>query len=120
MVKKGNSAMSRETDKKPFNKRAFTAIMAGLLGLSLPVSGLVLHTYHNSLTGQRHAWFSAHVVAGILFVIFAGWHVILNRKALFRYFKSAGAGPVKISREARWAILIIALILILGVGHSWI
>ncbi len=72
-----------------FNKRAFTAIMSGLTALTLPITGLILHGYSEGLiSGDQHAWLMAHVVLGLLFVVFAAWHAILNRRALRNYVKS--------------------------------
>ncbi len=77
-----------KADKKSFNKRAFTAIMSGLTALTLPFTGLVLHGYsEGAISGDKHVWFTAHVVLGVLFVVFAAWHAVLNRRALLNYIK---------------------------------
>jgi hypothetical protein len=78
-----------ESNKKPFNKRAFTAIMSGLTALTLPFTGLVLHGYsEGAVSGDKHFWLMAHVVLGFIFVFFAAWHAIINRRALLNYIKS--------------------------------
>jgi hypothetical protein len=79
-----------KADKKPFNKRAFTALMAGLTALTLPFTGLILHGYsEGAISGDKHAWLMAHVVLGFLFVIFAAWHALINRRALLNYIRSS-------------------------------
>jgi hypothetical protein len=79
------------SDKKPFKQRAFTAIMSGLTALTLPFTGLILHGYsEGAINGDRHAWFMLHVGLGILFVVFAAWHAVLNRRALLSYIKGVG------------------------------
>ncbi len=84
-----------EPIKRSFNKRAFTAIMAGLTALTLPFTGLILHGYsEGAISGDRHFWLMAHVVLGFLFVVFAAWHAIINRRALLNYIKSGVAGAL--------------------------
>jgi hypothetical protein len=71
-------------EKKRFNTRAFVAITIALSTLGLPIAGLPLHVLDSApLTVARHAWMSAHNALGIVFVIFAIWHVVLNRRALW-------------------------------------
>jgi len=108
-----------DTKKRPFNHRAFVAIMTGLTGLSLPISGWVLHAYsdHRIVAG-RHAWFTMHVFWGILFLILAVWHIVLNRRPLLNYFKSGAADSLSLSREACWSVTITAALLIIMMLHS--
>jgi len=78
-----------DTNKKPFNKRAFTAVMSGLTALPLPFTGLVLHRFSESaVNGDSHSWVMLHVGFGVFFVVFASWHAILNRRALLNYITS--------------------------------
>jgi hypothetical protein len=82
------------TNKKTFNTRAFTAVMSGLTALPLPFTGLILHGYsEGASSGDSHSWFMLHVVFGVLFVAFAVWHAVLNRRPLLNYIKS-GAGSL--------------------------
>lgn len=77
-----------DTNKKSFNKRALTAIMSGLTALTLPFTGLVLHGFsEGAVSGDKHAWFMLHVGLGVLFVVFAAWHAVLNRRPLLNYIK---------------------------------
>jgi hypothetical protein len=80
-----------ETNKRSFNKRAFTAIMSGLTALTLPITGLIVHGYsEGAISGDKHSWLMAHVVLGFLFVVFAAWHALINRRALLNYIKGVG------------------------------
>jgi len=104
---------------KPFNRRAFTAILAGITGFILPISGLILHGYSEGrFIAGRHAWFEIHVFAGIIFVVFAGWHAILNRRPLWNYLKSSASRSWLPSREAGWAALLLIGIIVLALLHD--
>ena len=106
-------------EKKPFNLRSFVAIMAGLTGLTLPLSGLVLHAYsHHPRHGGTHEWFSVHVFLGILFTGFAVWHVVLNRRPLLRYLRSGAESQTPFSREMRLAAIIFSAALIAAIVHT--
>lgn len=99
--------------KNRFNYRAFTAMMAGLSGLILPVSGLVLHARSEGAAGSgRHEWLMIHVIFGVLFVAFAGWHIVLNRRPLLNYFKAAASRSI-LSREAFLALAVVLTLLLL-------
>ena len=86
-----------DSSKKPFNQRAFTAVMSGLTALTLPFTGLVLHGYsEGAVSGDKHSWFMLHVGLGVLFVVFAAWHAWLNRRCLLNYIKpGSGSLPGK-------------------------
>ena len=103
----------------PFNKRAFVAMMAVFSGIGLPLSGLMNHIYgFDPLTTSRHAWMAAHNAMGIVFAIFVGWHVALNRRALAGHFRNAAAALPR--RETALAGAIILALLTLAVGHAFL
>jgi hypothetical protein len=52
------------------------------------------------------------VAIGSLFVLFAAWHVILNRRALVRYLR-AKVRPTLPSREIVAALALLAIVLAL-------
>ena len=109
--------MSASQSVRPFNKRAFTASMAALTGATLPFSGWFCHVYQFApMTTARHAWMAAHVATAILFVTFAGWHVVMNRKAIAAYLHGASG----FSRETRLAAAIFALVLFVAAGHAFL
>lgn len=100
--------------KKPFNQRAFVALMAVFTGALLPFSGLILH----SLRGRgyfsgRHAWFILHTILGVIFLVLLCWHLYLNRRPFLHYLKTAPGDSLPLSREARWALIIVAVILVM-------
>lgn len=108
-----------EKTRRKFNARAFTALMIALSGLGLPVTGIFNHVYgFDPLTVGRHAWMSAHNLLGVLFVVFAVWHVVLNRRPLWNHLRSTAARLPAVSREALLAGAIVALLVGLTVGHA--
>jgi hypothetical protein len=113
--------MNASLPARPFNKRAFAASMAALTGMTLPLSGWFCHHYQFApMTVARHAWMAVHVTTATLFVIFAGWHVVMNRKAIAAYLGGAGAYAPGASREARWAAAIFAFVLFIAAGHAFL
>ena len=106
--------------RKPFNRRAFAALTMAISGLGLPLTGYMNHYYQMSpLTLARHAWMSAHDILGVIFAIFAIWHVILNRCALGNHLWG-GLGKIKrIGRETIAAFSLIAILLLFFVGHAF-
>ena len=103
----------------PLNKRAFVAMMVVFSGIGLPLSGLMNHIDgFEPLTVSRHAWMAAHNVMGIVFAVFVGWHIALNRRALAGHFRSAAASLPR--REVLTAGLIVAGLLTLAVGHAFL
>jgi hypothetical protein len=106
---------------RPFNKRAFAASMAAFTVVTLPFSGWFCHVYQFApMTTARHAWMAVHVATAVLFVVFACWHVVMNRKAIFAYLRGAAAGAPGFSREARLAAAIFALVLFVAAGHAFL
>jgi len=113
--------MSTVQSARPFNRRAFAASMAALTVATLPLSGWFCHHYQFApMTVARHAWMAVHVTTAILFVAFAGWHVVMNRKAIFAYLRGATASASSVSREARLAAAIFALVLFVAAGHAFL
>ncbi|MCE5270330.1 DUF4405 domain-containing protein [bacterium] len=105
--------------QRSLDKRAFSAQMAGLSALSLPFSGLALHLLQDApLTGARHAWMAVHTALGFVFVAFGAWHVWLNRRPLAAGFRRVLGGRLRVTREARLALLILAALVLLSAGHA--
>jgi len=111
----------KQTTKDSFDVRAFVALTATIAGLGLPVSGYVNHLFQiDPMTIQRHAWMSTHNILGVIFAVFAIWHAILNRHALFNHVKGTFTRIPFIRREAIFAISVVALGLFFFVGHAFI
>lgn len=107
-----------DTNKNTFNKRAFTAMMSGLTALSLPLTGLILHGYSEGASGgDKQSWIMIHVVFGVLFVVFAAGHALINRRPLLNYIK-LGAARSRLSREAFLAVTIIAVLLLVMITRA--
>lgn len=105
---------------RKFNTRAFVALGMVFAGLGLPVTGVVNHLYGLApMTVTRHAWMSAHNILGLLFVVFAIWHVVLNRRALWSHLRSGAARVPAFSREVALAGSVVGLLLLLFVGHAF-
>ncbi len=93
--------------KKPFNKRAFTALVLLLSGSILPISGIMNHSMQfDPLTQERHFWMSFHNMAALVFCISAIAHIFLNRLTLTRYAKKVKS--IMLSKEAVAAVILVA------------
>lgn len=102
------------------NKRALVSIVIALSGLGLPFTGFATHAYaHEPMTVPHHAWMAAHNFLGFLFVVFSVWHVVLNRRPLWAYFKSKAAQIPSLSREAIVAAVIVSMPLLLVIAHAF-
>lgn len=104
---------------RSFRHRAFVAMAMVASGLALPVTGVANHIYGFSPPSvERHAWMAAHNALGLLFVVFSFWHALLNRKALWNHMRNVAAQASMVSREAVLAVSIVAVVLVLFVGHA--
>ena len=103
------------------DKRAFSALMAGFSALCLPVSGLALHFLAGApLTPNQHAWMAVHTVLGVVFVVFAIWHVVINRRGLLNSFRRVCAGGFDVRREVWLSLTILGVLVLLAAGHAGI
>ena len=85
--------------QRPFNRQAFVALMAAITGIGLPFSGFAHHLLEDDpIAFYRNACMGAHWAMGIMFVVFAVWHTILNRRMLFAYARWS-AGMPSLNRE---------------------
>ena len=108
------------TTRKPFNQRAFVALVAAVAGVGLPLTGLANHLLQlESMTQQRHFWMAAHNGLGVIFVTFVVWHVVLNRRAFLTHFRGAAARWRLVSREVLWATVLVSVALLVAVGHTF-
>jgi cytochrome b subunit of formate dehydrogenase len=108
--------MDRDHSKKPFNKRAFVAIVIFLTGISLPVSGIMNHNLQpEPMTVDKHFWMSVHNFAAILFIIFVIVHIYYNWRVLMHYAKNATR--MTISKEALAAVAFMILVIGLFTSH---
>jgi hypothetical protein len=109
------------TTKKPFSTRAFVAIVAATSGIGLPVTGLMNHAHQVEppFILARHAWMSAHTSLGVIFTVFAVWHVILNRRALLSHVRGIVARVPGLTREALVAVALVVALVGIVVSHAF-
>jgi hypothetical protein len=104
---------------RPFNSRAFVALIAALAGVGLPLTGWANHLLQmEPMTQRRHAWMSAHNGLGVVFVAFTIWHVVLNRAVFLRYVQGLAVRSKRNGREIAWAVAVVAAVLTFAVGHT--
>lgn len=109
----------KTTKKKLFNLRGFIIITATVAGLGLPITGLAIHLVQMKplVSFSRHAWMSVHTLLGVLFMASTVWHAVLNRRILLNHIRGRAAGP-GIGRETISAIILIAMVMFVAVGHA--
>jgi heme exporter protein D len=106
------------TPRPRWDQRRFVSLAVLFSGLALPITGLGDHLATDS--SGPHAgfgWVVAHVAVGSLFVVFATWHAVLNRRALLKYLRSKAARPARPSLEALAALALVGGTVALTVGR---
>lgn len=106
------------TSRPRWDKRRFISLGALFSALALPITGVGDHLARHGAEGPQAGveWVVAHVVIAGLFVVLAGWHVVLNRRALLKYLRDRAVGSLP-SREALAALVLVVGVLVLTVGH---
>ena len=113
-------AAMHDPERRPFNARAFVALMAAITGIGLPLTGLANHLCQaHPITPSYHAWMSAHNSLGTLFFVSAIWHAVLNRRALVRYLRGVRSRLSGSSREAIYAVALVAVVLFVALAHVY-
>ncbi|HOI96185.1 MAG TPA: DUF4405 domain-containing protein [Syntrophobacter fumaroxidans] len=109
----------KKTGTKWFNLRGFVMLTAAVSGLGLPITGLAnhLHQMESMLSVSRHAWMSAHNVPGVLFIVSSVSHALLNRRTFLNHVRGRAVRP-GISKEAIGAVILVAVMLSIAVGHA--
>jgi hypothetical protein len=109
-----------DTTTRTFSPRAFTVFMMTMCAIALPITGYYNHVNSFApLTVSRHAWMSAHNALGVLFMVFAAWHIVLNRRALWHHVKSTAATFPVVSRGALVGCALVVLFLFVVIGHAF-
>ncbi|MHC1726021.1 MAG: DUF4405 domain-containing protein [Syntrophobacteraceae bacterium] len=110
----------KTTARKLFNLRGFVILTATVTGLGLPITGLEnhLHQMEPIISRSRHAWMAAHSILGVLFMVATVSHAIPNRRILLNYVRGHAARP-GIGREAIGAVVLVAVMLFVVVGHAF-
>lgn len=104
-----------------FNIRAFVAIVAAISVFGLSLSGIANHILQNNpITFHRHAWMAVHWFLGIIFVLFAVLHAMLNRRALIKHIKGVSSGVPAFSREFILASAMVGVPFLLSIVHAFV
>jgi hypothetical protein len=105
--------------KSVWDQRRFVSLGALFSGLALPVTGVADHLARHS-TGPTagSGWIVAHVTVSSLFVLFAAWHGVLNRRALLRYLRCKTERVGLPSREAVAALVLVGGTVAVLVAHA--
>jgi len=104
--------------KKSFNSKSFVAIVMIITSIALPITGLILHLSPHGRNSSAHSWLEIHVLLGILFTVFACWHIFIHRKQLLLYMGITNNNLKHMNQETRWAVAIIIGIMLLGIFHN--
>ena len=105
------------TSRPRWDQRRFISLGALFSGLALPITGLGNHlARHSSGPHAGIEWVIAHVTLGSLFIVFATWHGVLNRRVLLKYLRSRAAWPKLPSRETLAALALVGGVLALALG----
>ncbi len=109
------------TERKWFNLRGFVILTASVTSLCLLITGLAnhLHQMDPLVSFSRHVWMAAHWIFGILFMVSTVSHAVLNRRMLLNYVRGHAASSGLLGREVVGAILLVALMLFVAVGHTF-
>ncbi len=102
--------------ERHWSQRRFVALAAAWSGLALPATGVADHLAGEA--GDFAGWSIVHTSLGILFVVFATWHCVLNRHALVRYVRGTVASRALVGREALGAAALVGGVLALTVLHA--
>ena len=93
------------------NRQAIIVVAAALLGVTLPVTGLLDHA-------AGRAWALPHALPGVLCVVLLIWHAVLHRCALARYVRTRLPGHHLPSREALAPAVLAVAVLAGSTLHS--
>jgi uncharacterized membrane protein YidH (DUF202 family) len=104
----------RSNKAQSWNMRSFVATTTLLSGLPLLLTGLpLMDDGARRVSAEPVGWAIAHTVLGVVFVVFCTWHIVLNRRAQWRYLRivhSKGRGVSHPSREVGTAIAVLAVV----------
>lgn len=105
--------------RRRFNYRAFVSLTIALAGAGLPVTGIGNHWQQlEPMTVARHAWMSAHNSLGVIFVVFATWHVVLNRRALVAQIRGVAGRVPRAGRELLYALAVVGATTGVVIAHA--
>jgi hypothetical protein len=106
------------TSRPRWEQRRFVTLGVLLSGLALPITGVADHLARHSAEPNAAGWVIVHIALGTLFVVFATWHAVLNRRALMRHLRGRAVRPALPSREALAALALVGGVLALTMTHA--
>ena len=106
-----------------WDRKAFVVTGVAASGIALPLTGLLDRLSGGPSAEAAIGWSIVHTSLGALFIGFCAWHVVLNRRALVRYLRTAvpgagrpgGAAP---PREVLAATALVGGVLAVTVIHA--
>jgi hypothetical protein len=103
--------MPPDAPKPSFKTRRFVVALTALSGLTLPVTGLVVHLRHNLPPGPgRHIWMTAHAVFAVCFLVCCIWHISYNWRAVQAALLAQAADKPKLTKECLLALGVMAVL----------
>lgn len=107
---------SKKAPRRPWDKRAFTALLMFFSFLWLVPSGFAMH--FANLSGAdpfRHLVMSVHNVSSLLFLVSVVIHLVLNWKPMARHLSAKTKEYGRLRKELLLAaFLVTALVLLIG------
>lgn len=108
-----------DSTTRRFSVRGFVTVILVAATGGLCATGVANHVYgFTGFSAARHAWMAAHNALGVLFVFAAVAHAAANRRAVVAYVRNTAADAFCVRKEAAWALGLMALLLLLAVGHA--
>ena len=118
-----------ERERPRFELRKFVSFSSFLTFTLLALSGLTMFLRPEGSIARwtgweifwlnKKGWEAVHVALSALFVILATTHIVLNRKALWKYLKDRVAGTFRFGREMAGAGALVLAVLITAVFLWW-
>lgn len=98
--------------KNGFNRRALNVLLMLFSFILLPPSGIIIHSTHELSESAtiRHFAMSVHNLSAIIFLSTCVIHLVVNRKALFKYISAKTSEYFHLKRE-----VLVALCLVFGI-----
>ena len=93
--------------------------LSGLTMFLRPEGSIARWTGWEMFWLNKKGWEAVHVALSALFVILATTHIVLNRKALWKYLKDRVAGTFRFGRELAGAGALVLAVLVFAVFLWW-
>jgi hypothetical protein len=111
--------MVSDSGRQPFHWKGFVSLLTALVFLVIAVSGVVLYLAPRGRTANwsgwdvwgvsKEGWGEIHMVAALLFLAAAAFHLYFNWTSFASYFKARFQPGFNLKREFVLAVLIVVL-----------